>query len=149
MPYDPNCPEDFFKCKQCGNCCYGFGGTRLSSRDIKNIADYLRISPQQMIADYCQYAGKTLQLAQRKDGYCIFWDQLCTIHPVKPRMCKAWPFIENVLVDPGNWQIMAGVCAGINPDVPTERLKACIRQQLNKLDNTDTQPRVDKKSGVL
>jgi len=138
VPYDPQCPDDFFQCRQCGDCCIGFGGTRLSAEDIQNIAEYLRIPRAQLIADYCQRAGKALHLAQKKDGYCIFWDQICTIHPVKPRMCKAWPFIENLLVDPDNWQIMAGMCPGIDPDAPPEKLKECVRRQLRELDKKAT-----------
>jgi len=144
VPYDPECPEDFFKCRQCGDCCNGFGGTRLSDRDIYAIADYLEISTDQLIAKYCQVAGKALHLAQKKDGYCIFWDQLCTIHPVKPRMCRAWPFIESILIDPDNWQIMAGMCPGIDPDAPPEKLKACVRYQLRELDKTADMSAEDK-----
>ncbi len=147
MPYELKCPEDFFICQRCGNCCFGFGGTRLSNKDIDNIAAYLEIPPERVVANYCQHAGKTLQLAQKKDGYCIFWDRLCTIHPVKPRMCKTWPFIENLLIEPDNWQIMASICAGINPDVPTDQLKACVRKQLNELDKTDNPTCVDEENG--
>ena len=136
MPYDPRCPENFFKCQQCGDCCIGFGGTRLTDQDIQNIANYLEIPPAQLIAEYCQIAGNNLHLAQKQGGYCIFWNQLCTIHPVKPRMCKAWPFIESVLLDPDNWQIMAAMCPGIDPDAPVEALKKCVRRQLRKLDET-------------
>jgi len=137
VPFDPNHPEEFFQCRQCGDCCIGFGGTRLNKRDIQNIAQYLGISRHRLIAEYCQRVGKDLHLAQKSDGYCIFWDRLCTIHPVKPRMCKAWPFIESVLAEPYNWQIMAGMCPGINPDVPIEPLKACVRKQLYTLERTE------------
>ncbi|MFP4226904.1 MAG: YkgJ family cysteine cluster protein [Desulfobacterales bacterium] len=144
MRFDPNCPEEFFQCRQCGDCCIGFGGTRLTGRDIQNIADYLEISREHLITAYCQRADKHLYLAQKDDGYCVFWDRLCTIHPVKPRMCKAWPFIESVLADPYNWQIMAGMCPGINPDVPIAPLKVCIRKQLEKLDKTEGAPTKDE-----
>lgn len=143
MPFDPNHPEEFFQCRQCGDCCIGFGGTRLTDRDIQNISDYLGICRAHLIAQYCQRAGKHLYLAQKEDGYCIFWDKLCTIHPVKPRMCKAWPFIESVLADPYNWQIMAGMCPGINPEVPVDCLKACVRRQLDKLDGSNNDPASD------
>ena len=151
MRFDPNLPEAFFQCRQCGDCCIGFGGTRLTDRDIQNIADYLGASRNHLIANYCQRAGKHLHLAQKADGYCIFWEQLCTIHPVKPRMCKAWPFIESVLADPYNWQIMAGMCPGIKPDVPVDRLKACIRKQLDELGKSDEASATDedeKESGA-
>src|SRR6056297_1557951 len=122
MPYEVSCPDDFFECRQCGDCCKGFGGTRIFAGDVEDIARYLNIPPDKLIADYCRRVSKTLQLAQQRDGYCIFWDGLCTIHPVKPRMCKAWPFLEAVLIDPANWRIMAGMCPGIKPDVPVEPL---------------------------
>lgn len=135
MPYNLRCPDDFFRCRQCGECCIGFGGTRLSHTDIENIAAYLKISPEKLVNTYCRRdkAG-SLQLGQKADGYCVFWNGLCTIHPVKPRMCKAWPFIESVLIDPENWRIMSGMCAGINPDVPLDQLQACVRRQLAALD---------------
>ena len=60
-------------------------------------------------------------------GYCIFWDKLCTIHPVKPLMCRQWPFLKSVLVDSKNWQIMAGACPGIHPNVPVRTLEKCIQ----------------------
>jgi hypothetical protein len=134
MPSEPVCPEDFFQCRQCGDCCIGFGGTRVTEKDIEKIAEYLGAAPESVARDYCLQAGGALQLAQGPDGYCIFWDGLCRIHPVKPRMCRAWPFIESVLIDPANWRIMAGMCAGINPDVETADLTACVRRQLALLD---------------
>jgi Fe-S-cluster containining protein len=72
-------------------------------------------------------SGHRLLLAQRKDGYCIFWDQLCTIHPVKPLMCRKWPFLESILVDPANWLIMADSCPGIKTEVDTAILKRFVR----------------------
>ncbi|MFO7839979.1 MAG: YkgJ family cysteine cluster protein [Desulfosalsimonadaceae bacterium] len=142
MPYKLRCPEDFFQCRQCGDCCIGFGGTRVSRRDIENIAAYLQIPQEKLVNTYCRLdnAG-CLQLAQKADGYCLFWNGLCTIHPVKPHMCKAWPFIESVLIDPENWRIMSGMCPGINPDVPQEQLKACVRRQLAALDG---KPAIEK-----
>jgi len=69
-------------------------------------------------------------LAQRADGYCIFWDRLCTIHPVKPRMCRAWPFIESILVDPQNWLTMAASCPGMSTDIALNQVVECVRQEL-------------------
>jgi len=143
MPSEPRCPEDFFECRQCGDCCIGFGGTRVSAHDIARIAAHLEISPERLVAGYCRQAGNTVQLGQQENGYCIFWDGICTIHPVKPRMCKAWPFIESVLADPDNWQIMAGMCPGINPDVAVEPLQTCLRRQLAALDKIREPHRVN------
>ncbi len=105
-------PSDIFKCEKCGDCCKGYGGTYVTANDIEAIAAYLKTDPESFIKDYCYMSGSRPVLAQKKDGYCIFWDKICTIHPVKPKMCKQWPFIKSVLIDVNNWQIMAGFLSG-------------------------------------
>lgn len=126
--------SDIFKCKQCGDCCKGYGGTFVSGEDIKAIAAYLHTDPEHFIESYCQTSGEKPVLAQGKDVYCIFWEGLCTIHPVKPRMCRTWPFIKSVLIDITNWHIMAGFCPGIRTDVPDSAIKACIERELREFE---------------
>jgi len=123
---------DIFKCEKCGDCCKGYGGTFVTEKDIKAIAAYLKTDPERFVEDYCCMSGGRPVLAQKKDGYCIFWDKLCTIHPVKPKMCKQWPFIKNVLIDVNNWQIMAGACRGIRINVSDDIIKECVRKELLK-----------------
>lgn len=126
--------DDFFKCKTCGDCCRGYGGTYVTEKDIEAIADFIKTDAKTFVSKYCRYSGKKPVLAQGENGYCIFWDKLCTIHPVKPRMCRAWPFIESVLIDKNNWNIMANSCPGIRTDVPYDKLRAYIKSTLCKLD---------------
>jgi len=127
MPFNTIKPSDIFICKKCGDCCKGFGGTYVTANDIEKIAAYINMDPKKFVSDYCFKSGSKLVLAQGADGYCIFWDDLCTIHPVKPRMCRAWPFIESVLTDINNWRIMAASCKGIKTDVPDNLVQECIR----------------------
>ncbi|MBL7181361.1 MAG: YkgJ family cysteine cluster protein [Pseudomonadota bacterium] len=133
MLFNPLKPEDIFKCKQCGDCCKGYGGTFVTKQEIETITAYLNTDPISFDKDYCRMSGGKPVLAQGRDGYCIFWDKLCTIHAVKPRMCKAWPFIESVLVDIGNWHIMAASCPGIRTDVPENAIKECVGQVISNL----------------
>ncbi|ETR72918.1 MAG: hypothetical protein OMM_07259 [Candidatus Magnetoglobus multicellularis str. Araruama] len=121
---------EIFQCQQCGDCCKGYGGTYVTQWDIQQIADYKHISPQSFIKKYCVVSGKKYVLSQASTGYCIFWDKLCTIHPVKPKMCKAWPYIESVLVDPVNWAIMGNSCPGINRQAPIEIVQQTIKEKL-------------------
>ncbi len=125
-------PSDIFKCEKCGDCCKGYGGTYVTEKDIKAIAAYLKTDHKSFIKDYCYMSGSRPVLAQQKNGYCIFWDKICTIHPVKPKMCRQWPFIKSVLIDVNNWQIMAGICPGIRTDVPDDIIKECVRKELLK-----------------
>jgi Fe-S-cluster containining protein len=124
-------PSDIFQCRQCGECCRGFGGTLVTDADVTAIAEYLGISRESFVETYCARSGSGRVLVQGEDGFCTFAKKaLCQIHPVKPRMCRAWPFIEGVLRDPGNWRIMAGACPGIRADVPEWTVTRCVRAAL-------------------
>ena len=139
MPFKSVQPEDLFECRKCGDCCKGFGGTYVTPEDILNIAQFIGTSPDTFVRDYCQMSCGIPVLAQKKDLYCVFWDdmKLCTIHPVKPRMCKAWPFIESVVVDPANWEIMSGACPGIRTDYPL----SIVQQVIQKILADNRQPK--------
>ena len=132
MPSDCIGPGELFECRRCGDCCKGFGGTYLTGEDIEAISRYIGSNPEKFVARYCSHSGTKPVLAQRSDGYCIFWDKTCTIHPVKPRMCRKWPFIESILVDGKNWLIMADSCPGIRADVPADAVQKYVKKKLAK-----------------
>jgi hypothetical protein len=122
----------FFHCTQCGDCCKGYGGTYLTDEDLAAIAAHLDIPVADFKKRYCVLSGKRYVLAQRDDGYCVFWDRNCTIHAIKPAMCRKWPFIDSLLKDIDNWQIMAGVCPGMRPDVDEKQLREYVRESLRR-----------------
>jgi uncharacterized protein len=122
----------FFHCTQCGDCCKGYGGTYLTDEDVAAMAVHLDIPVADFKKRYCVLSGKRYVLAQRDDGYCVFWDRNCTIHAIKPDMCRKWPFIDSLLKDIGNWRIMAGVCPGMRPDVDEERLREYVCKSLRR-----------------
>ena len=133
MPYKAFKPSDLFQCKKCGDCCKGYGGTYVTEADIHAIAEFLKTDEAVFTEKYCRWSGKRPVLAQAGDGFCIFFDEICTIHPVKPRMCRAWPFIEPVLKDVANWHIMASVCPGIRTNAPDEVIRKVTRKALKDL----------------
>jgi len=124
--------RDFFHCTQCGDCCKGFGGTYLTDKDMVAIAAHLNIPLSTFKDRYCTSSGKRHVLAQRDDGFCIFFDQNCSIHDIKPAMCRKWPFIDGLLKDIGNWKIMSSVCPGILPDVDEHGLRDFVCESLGK-----------------
>jgi Fe-S-cluster containining protein len=132
MPYEKRGSENIFKCRNCGDCCRGYGGTYVTREDIEAIAEFIHADSKRFVEDYCQMSGSKPVLAQREGGYCIFWDQLCTIHPVKPRMCRRWPYIKSILVDPGNWLSMADSCPGIVTELPVERIVEVVQSKISK-----------------
>jgi len=132
MPSDQADPELLFECRLCGDCCKGYGGTYVAREDIEAISRYIGTDPRSFVTEYCRLSGNKPVLAQGANGYCIFWDKLCTIHPVKPLMCKRWPFLKSLLVDINNWQAMAHSCPGINPDAPTCTIRQHVEEILPK-----------------
>lgn len=126
-------PQEIFKCKKCGDCCIGYGGTYVTEENIKTIADYIGIDSKRFINEKCQMSGGRPVLAQGENGYCVFWDNACMIYPVRPLMCIKWPFIESVLRDIDNWNIMAGLCPGIRVDISDSAIIECVRQELSRI----------------
>ena len=122
--------EYIFNCRKCGDCCKGYGGTFVTDSDIEAICRHLKFDPEKFIETYCSMSGAKPLLIQGKNDYCIFWDKVCTIHPVKPAMCKSWPFIQSVLTDVDNWYIMASFCPGMRTDVPDRLIKEYVKNQL-------------------
>ena len=130
--------EKVFTCRQCGDCCIGYGGAYVSEQDIERISTYIGVEPHAFVKHYCCSSGDRQVLTQKKDGHCVFWDKICTIHSVKPRMCREWPYIESLLIDFDNWKAMASMCPGMKKDAPlhvvTPRVKKTIldRRHLSK-----------------
>jgi uncharacterized protein len=130
MSSEPIDPREIFTCQKCGDCCKGFGGTYVGPEDISVISKFLGMDEERFVRECCQMSGSRQVIAVGENGYCVFWDRLCTIHPVKPRMCRAWPFIASVLIDVGNWRIMAGSCPGMRTDVEDDVILDEVRRAL-------------------
>ncbi|MFN2357645.1 MAG: YkgJ family cysteine cluster protein [Desulfotignum sp.] len=129
--------DDIFVCQLCGQCCRGFGGTYVTDRDIMRISAYIQADPDTFVTSYCTMAGTRPVLSQGPDGYCVFFDKKkqCTIHPVKPCMCRKWPFLETLVANPENWDAMASACPGMRPLIPFSdlaRIVAWERQKRNR-----------------
>jgi Fe-S-cluster containining protein len=133
----------------CGDCCRGYGGTYVTESDIQAIADYLHEDPKRFKSKYCQLSGSRYVLAQADNGYCIFWDKLCRIHPVKPRMCRNWPYLSAVLADIANWRVMGNSCPGIRTDFPDDVIRRAVARQIEKRRNArlDDEMTSDPESG--
>jgi len=126
---DIDCRE-LFVCQECGQCCKGFGGTYLTEADIGIISGFIGLSEPEFISRFCTHAGSRLVLCQGEDEFCIFYrNHLCSIHPVKPRMCREWPFIEAVIRDVVNWRIMASACPGMKTDASDADILRCVSHE--------------------
>jgi Fe-S-cluster containining protein len=124
MGFEENAP--IFECTLCGDCCRGYGGTYISQGDTEAIAAFLGLSPQSFLMRYCVGDIRHRMLDQGPDGFCVFYEGKCAIHPVKPRMCRTWPYLKSVIVDYSNWQAMGSVCPGIRVEAPRTQVLAEI-----------------------
>lgn len=143
----PNTPP-VFECRQCGECCRGFGGTYVTEADIQKIAQFLDMKPADFRREHCAPSGSRYVLAQGPDEFCRFVrNKMCGIHPVKPRMCRNWPYLDAVLTDPGNWFAMARACPGMRTDVSEADVVAAVRAEIDRRNRPESESESESEKG--
>ncbi len=85
-----------FECTRCGNCCRNHGDyafVYLTDHDVSAIAQFLGLPAERFLERYCTRDGDWVVLRMDEPA-CPFLDgeNRCTIYPVRPRQCAAWPF---------------------------------------------------------
>jgi len=131
-----------FACTQCGNCCTGGPGyVWISKEEVTRLADFLKLSPRQVLSRYCRKIGQRWSLKERRmpnGNYdCVFLEELpapeaskgkqlapgdriplkrrsCAIYPVRPLQCRTWPFWDTNLSDSKKWDFASRKCPGMN-----------------------------------
>ena len=63
---------EIFKCRKCGDCCRGFGGTYVTPGDIEAISRYIEADPDSFVEKYCQMSGENLYLPRKKTAIVFF-----------------------------------------------------------------------------
>ena len=112
----------YFECAECGECCSGpsEGYIWVTKPEIQIIADYLKISVGQLRQECLRRVGlRTTVIEQVGTKDCIFLQESngqksCSIYPVRPSQCRAWPFWASNLASPDAWNKAAQKCSGIN-----------------------------------
>ncbi|MHC4790373.1 MAG: YkgJ family cysteine cluster protein [Planctomycetota bacterium] len=111
-----------FECMRCGQCCSGptEGYIWVTSPEIKLIADFLKLSAEQVHQKYLRRVGfRTTIIEQPVNKNCMFLQgtgaqKQCMIYPVRPSQCRIWPFWPSNLKSPATWNKAAQRCSGIN-----------------------------------
>ena len=111
-----------FECLQCGRCCSGpsEGYIWVAKPEIKLIADFLKIKPEQLRQKYLRRVGlRTTVIEQAGTKDCVFLrknndQKKCMIYPVRPSQCRIWPFWPDNLANADAWNKAAQRCSGIN-----------------------------------
>ena len=105
-----------FECRMCGHCCHGEGGIVLSEKDRVRLAEYLEITVGELFEKYSEKRNGKWSLRTGNDGYCIFFEKGCGVHPGRPDICRAWPFFRGNLIDATSWEMIQGYCPGVNAE---------------------------------
>ena len=100
-----------FKCNGCGDCCKHRGDIFLSPPDVYYICRYLKISVDTFMDTYATRNGIELCIKDKGDTErtCAFYGTQigCLIHPIKPKTCYMYPFIE---FDPQKYRVQKTRC---------------------------------------
>jgi Fe-S-cluster containining protein len=103
-----------FACTRCGACCRGEGYVWVDAREAAGLADHLDLALGDFGRRYLRLVGNRLALVDGPDGACVFWDDGCTVYPVRPRQCRTFPFWREHLADERAWEAVAGESPGVN-----------------------------------
>ncbi len=114
-----------FHCRQCGDCCAGRGGIHVRPQEVEAMAAHLSMPVEEFRRNFVEASltGPRLTVA---NGVCIFLQEgnNCRVHPVKPSICRQWPFLPALLVEADELEYAKGACPGINPSCSHEEFVA-------------------------
>ncbi len=103
-----------FECQKCGACCTGNPGiVYVDKNDILQIAKYLCVPVSQFMGKYLYPYKESYSIREEADGRCIFYEDGCTIYPVRPSQCKTFPFWFDNLRSQKKWRQVSVECPGI------------------------------------
>ncbi len=118
-----------FDCQQCGECCRGEKGILVTPAEVADMAANLGLSPEDFVTRYVVETPLGPQLASPY-GRCIMQEEtLCRVHPVKPRICREWPFIRALLDHADEFEAAKGACPGLAADGRHEEFIRASREQ--------------------
>jgi len=105
-----------FQCQQCGDCCAGRGGIFVRPEEVTAMAAFLGLEEEEFCVRFLEHSAQGARLAIQ-DGVCVFVaDNRCRVHPVKPFICRQWPYLPILLVDEEEFEAAKGACPGLNPE---------------------------------
>ena len=119
-----------FECQCCGRCCHGRGGIRVSRTEIETISAFLDLDPAEFIVRYTLLRNGNREIGITDDGACHFLkDKVCSIHPVKPAICRLWPWLPGALSEEMGFLSLKQDCPGVARDAAWDDFKAQHRAE--------------------
>ena len=104
----------FFECQQCGCCCTGDPGfVYVYPGEAVKIAKYLSMSVSIFVEKFLYPYNEGYSIREYEDGRCFFYQEGCTVYPVRPGQCRTFPFWFENLRSSKKWQQVSKECPGI------------------------------------
>lgn len=128
--------RDIFECSKCGNCCKMTWSPIWINRDEgERIARAFGLTTEEVAERYTVKQADRRRLRQKADGWCVFYDhdKGCTIDPVKPDMCRAFPFHHSAIGTQQAWQRTLAICPEVRKganQVNEERHRGVVFQDV-------------------
>ncbi len=103
-----------FECVHCGMCCTGQPGiVQINTEEIDTLAAFLSVSMTECVQRFLTPHEGGYRIQERSNGDCIFFDNGCSIHPVRPAQCRTYPFWVKNMRSQAAWQRTRAECPGI------------------------------------
>jgi Fe-S-cluster containining protein len=109
-----------FSCQQCGECCRGERGILVTPAEHAAMAAHLGLALEDFAARYLLETAMGPQLASRRGSCILQAGGLCLVHPVKPRICREWPYLAALLQHADEFEAAKEACPGLAPDAGHE-----------------------------
>jgi Fe-S-cluster containining protein len=104
-----------FECTKCGRCCTGGPGyVWLTLPELYRISEFLEMDDREFARRFVRRVHGRFSLIESANGDCIFYNNGCTIYPVRPTQCRTFPFWKENVDRPSSWQKTAVECEGID-----------------------------------
>jgi Fe-S-cluster containining protein len=104
----------YFQCQGCGACCTGAPGTiYVGPGEIGPMAAHVGLDASEFKRRYLYPYKESFSIREDRRGNCLFFDHGCTIYPVRPFQCRAFPFWFDNVRSRSRWRDVARQCPGI------------------------------------
>ena len=122
-----------FVCQMCSLCCTGEGGILMRPEEAEAAARELGMEVADFLDRHTRPRNGEVEVVTDGRGVCsLLGPQGCRIHAVKPRICRAWPFLPQILANPDAFEEAKLGCPGLDPEASHEDFLRQARQETNQ-----------------
>ena len=104
-----------FECTRCGACCRKPGLVWLHPEEPARLAAHLGLDVRPFVRRFLRRIRGRWAIVVPDDevGCPLLAGDLCSVEPVKPGQCRAYPFWRELVDDPAAWRAEGRACEGI------------------------------------